>query len=119
MAVCTFAEFFGATFRRLRKEAGLSQQDVATKGGFDRSYVTLIELGKKNPTMTVTEKMASIVSPSVHHFLTELIRDMSNACQGRRDGAKCPMMSEGAVGVCTASGFQIEETKPKPTEINP
>lgn len=113
MTVCTFAEFFGSTFRRLRKEAGLSQQDVATKGGFDRSYVTLIELGKKNPTMTVTEKMASIVSPSVHHFLTELNRDMQIACQARRDGGKCPMINGKISGVCTASGQQIDEQKPE------
>lgn len=109
MAVCTFAEFFGATFRRLRKEAKLSQQDVASKGGFDRSYVTLIELGKKNPTMTVTEKMASIVNPSVYDFLTQLNNDISVECKARRGRGACPMMAEGRTGICTASGFHVVE----------
>jgi transcriptional regulator with XRE-family HTH domain len=107
MTVCSFAEFFGATFRRLRKEAGLSQQDVAAKGGFDRSYVTLIELGKKNPTMTVTEKMASIVSPSVHDFLTSLNADILTECKARRGSGRCPMMNAGETGVCTASGHHV------------
>lgn len=82
MTVCPFAECFGTTFRRLRKQAKLSQQDVATRGGFDRSYVTLIELGKKNPTMSVIEKMASVVSPTVYHFFDELVSDARK--EGRR-----------------------------------
>ena len=111
MTVCSFAEFFGATFRRLRKQAGLSQQDVAAKGGFDRSYVTLIELGKKNPTMTVTEKMASIVSPSVHDFLTQLNNDILVECKARRGSGRCPMMNAGETGVCTASGHHVTTSK--------
>lgn len=91
MTECTFAEYFGATFKRLRKDAKLSQQEVATKGGFDRSYVTLIELGKKNPTMSVIEKMASIVSLSVGDFFSEFVKDIGLDCDFKRVNGYCSM----------------------------
>lgn len=117
MTECTFAEIFGTTFRRLRKNAKLSQQEVATKGGFDRSYVTLIELGKKNPTMSVMEKMASIVSPSVREFFAELVKDIDVECKKKRDVGACSSTVTGKDS-CPISGYKYDpqSTKDVPHE---
>ena len=48
----------GANVRRLRAEKGWSQEDYADRAGIHRTYVSDIERGKRNPTITVVEKLA-------------------------------------------------------------
>ena len=42
---------FGATVRVLRNEIGISQEAFAHSCGLDRTYVSLIERGIRNPTI--------------------------------------------------------------------
>lgn len=44
---------FGAHLKKLRLEAGLSQEAFADKCGLDRTYVSGIERGVRNPTLVV------------------------------------------------------------------
>lgn len=39
---------FGDFLRTIRKQSGFSQEDLAEKAGFSRSYYTEIETGKRN-----------------------------------------------------------------------
>ena len=48
----------GKNIRRLREEKGWSQEDYADRAGIHRSYVSDIERGRRNPTITVVEKLA-------------------------------------------------------------
>ena len=48
----------GRNVRRLRVEKGWSQEDYADRAGIHRTYVSDIERGKRNPTVTVVEKLA-------------------------------------------------------------
>jgi len=48
----------GRNVRRLREERGWSQEDYADRAGIHRTYVSDIERGKRNPTVTVVEKLA-------------------------------------------------------------
>ena len=45
--------------RRLRHEKGLSQEGFAHEAGLHRTYVSDIERGARNPTITVVEKLAA------------------------------------------------------------
>lgn len=42
---------FGSRIRALRKEKGLSQEELASRAGLDRSYMGHIERGEKNITL--------------------------------------------------------------------
>ncbi|QNE32456.1 helix-turn-helix transcriptional regulator [Sphingomonas sp. NBWT7] len=44
--------------RRLREAKGWSQEDYADRAGIHRTYVSDIERAKRNPTITVVEKLA-------------------------------------------------------------
>ena len=44
--------------RSLRQEKGLSQEDYADLADIHRTYVSDIERGRRNPTITVVEKLA-------------------------------------------------------------
>lgn len=48
----------GQNVRRLRLEKGWSQEAFADEAGIHRTYVSDIERGARNPTITVVEKLA-------------------------------------------------------------
>lgn len=45
--------------RRLRTAKGLSQEQFAFEAGIHRTYVSDLERGTRNPTITVVEKLAT------------------------------------------------------------
>lgn len=49
---------FGTNVRRLRKQLGLSQEAFALEAGIDRTYVSGVERGARNPSLTVAQKFA-------------------------------------------------------------
>lgn len=48
----------GSNVRWLRLEKGWSQEDYADRAGIHRTYVSDIEGGARNPTVTVVAKLA-------------------------------------------------------------
>jgi len=56
------AQAFGLILRRERNERGLSQEALALEAGMQRNYVSLIELGKNQPTVTTIFKLAGALS---------------------------------------------------------
>ena len=48
----------GRNVRRLREAKGWSQEEYADRAGIHRTYVSDIERGRRNPTISVVEKLA-------------------------------------------------------------
>jgi transcriptional regulator with XRE-family HTH domain len=44
--------------KRLRTAAGISQEELADRCGLHRTYVSGVERGVRNPTVSVLEKLA-------------------------------------------------------------
>jgi transcriptional regulator with XRE-family HTH domain len=49
---------YGRALRIARALAGLEQQELARLAGLDASHVSLIERGKRNPTVETLEKLS-------------------------------------------------------------
>ncbi|MEA5667128.1 helix-turn-helix transcriptional regulator [Stenotrophomonas sp. MH1] len=49
---------FAGNVRRLRRERGLSQEELAEAAGVHRTYVGMIERGEKNVTIYNIERIA-------------------------------------------------------------
>ncbi len=49
---------FGARLKGLREGQGLSQEELAHRAEIHRTYVSGVERGIRNPTLTVLEKLA-------------------------------------------------------------
>lgn len=58
----TVFEAFGPVLRRQRKVRGMSQETLAFEAGIQRNYVSLIKLGRNQPTITTVFKLASALS---------------------------------------------------------
>jgi transcriptional regulator with XRE-family HTH domain len=48
-----FARAFGVVLREYRMRAGISQEELAELGDFDRTFPSLLERGMRTPTLTV------------------------------------------------------------------
>jgi transcriptional regulator with XRE-family HTH domain len=58
-----------ANVRRLRKErTGLSQEQFANEHGIDRTYISGIERGVRNPTITIVERLAAALEVDVQEL---------------------------------------------------
>lgn len=58
-----------ANMKRLRKERGWSQEDLADEAGLDRTYISGIERKVKNPTISVVERLAKALPCSLGSLL--------------------------------------------------
>ncbi|MFA7681204.1 MAG: helix-turn-helix transcriptional regulator [Pigmentiphaga sp.] len=52
------ATAFGRVLRELRKCAGLTQEQLGFEAGLERNYISLLELGERQPTMNSLFKLA-------------------------------------------------------------
>lgn len=57
-------EAFGEAVRECRAELGLSQESLAFRSGLDRTYISGIERGVRNPTLRTIFKIADALNTS-------------------------------------------------------
>ena len=55
----------GMRIRYLRKQKGLSQEDLALEAGINKNYLSDLERGTRNATITVVEKIATALEVSL------------------------------------------------------
>lgn len=67
---------FGVLLRSRRTSQGLSQEVLAHKVGLDRTYISGIERGTRNPTLTVIYQIAHGLSLSVSALVADLEEQM-------------------------------------------
>jgi transcriptional regulator with XRE-family HTH domain len=56
---------FGDRVRLMRKDLGLSQEELADKVGLHRTYIGMIERGEKNITLINIEKIAKALNADI------------------------------------------------------
>ena len=60
----------GENVKRLRTAAGLSQEQFAFEADMHRTYVSGVERGLRNPTVTVLERMAQALKVKTQDLLS-------------------------------------------------
>lgn len=70
------SEHFGLAVRNIRKRTGITQEELAHLAKIDRTYMSAIERGKKNPSIRVIYQLSQglgvAVSDIVHEFEKEI-----------------------------------------------
>lgn len=56
---------FGNRIRELRQAKGMTQEDLADRCGLFRTYMSRIETGKANPTLTMIHALADSIGVPV------------------------------------------------------
>lgn len=72
---------FGEALREVRSGRGLSQQDLALESELDRTYISLLERGLRQPTITTLIALADAldVDPTVLVKRTTLLLNKSES----------------------------------------
>ncbi len=68
------ADSFGETIRRIRKEKHLSQEQLAFESRLDRTYISLLERGLRQPTL----KTLFQISKTLQTPPSEVVRQMED-----------------------------------------
>jgi transcriptional regulator with XRE-family HTH domain len=61
----------GLNVRKFREERGLSQEGLAFECGIHRTYISGVERGVRNPTITVLQKIAKALKQPPGRLLDE------------------------------------------------
>lgn len=64
-----FSNKFGIYVRNVRKEKGLTQEELAFKTGLHSTYIGHIETGTYTPSIFVVWKIAEVLKMSLSDFL--------------------------------------------------
>jgi DNA-binding XRE family transcriptional regulator len=59
----------GKNVRQWRIAAGLTQTSAAKRSGMNRSYLSHLESGRRNPTLATLERLAKILNVAPGYFL--------------------------------------------------
>jgi len=63
------AQKFGENMKKIRLEKGMSQGDICRTLGLDRAYISNVENGKQNLTISTMEKVAKALEVNIDILL--------------------------------------------------
>ena len=59
----------GLNVQRMRREKGWSQEGLAFESGLHRTYISGIERGVRNPTITIVQRLAKTLGTNMGSLL--------------------------------------------------
>lgn len=66
---------FGYAVRRIRQDRHISQEQLADRCGLHRTYISDVELGKRNVSLENIEKMAHAFGITMAELFTEVEKE--------------------------------------------
>jgi transcriptional regulator with XRE-family HTH domain len=70
-----FAVAFGRALRRLRKERGFTQEELGFEAELRRTFISILELGQQQPTLTTICKIAKVFGMQPSELLREVEKE--------------------------------------------
>lgn len=62
----------GIKLKKIRREKGISQEELAHKAEINRSYLSMVENGHSSPTMDVVQRLAEGLGVSIWLLLSDM-----------------------------------------------
>ncbi len=72
---------FGQVVRKFRTDRQFSQEALADAAGLHRTYISLLERGLRNPSLTVIQQIAAALKVG----MAEMIRALEDGMKGKAD----------------------------------
>jgi len=67
---------FGRVLRRLRQKKGLTQEELGLDADLRRTFVSILELGQQQPTLTTILKLAKVLEVRPSKILELVEREL-------------------------------------------
>jgi len=82
---------FGKVLREIRQKHSLSQEDLGFESGYHRTYISLLERGRKSPSLNTVFQLAAALGVSPSEIVKRTEDRVSqvrrrNAEEGRKKG---------------------------------
>jgi len=74
--VAELAPSVGRVIRRLRETSGLSQEALAEQAGLHRTYISLVERGRRNISVDALSQVAEALGVYASRVIAEAERDV-------------------------------------------
>ncbi len=65
-------EQFGKNLKEARNLKGISQEDLALSLGFDRTYISMLERGKRNPSLFTLHKISHFLDIEILTLVADI-----------------------------------------------
>ena len=73
------ADNFGTVLKRLRKQALLSQEQLGFEAGLERNFISMLELGQRQPTLTTIEKISVALKMTASELVAQVEAESTNS----------------------------------------
>lgn len=70
---------FGRVLRRMRRNAGLTQEQLGLEADLRRTYVSLLELGQQQPSLTTILKLADALGRRPGELIDQTVFELERA----------------------------------------
>ena len=74
---------FGRVLRQLRLKAGLTQEQLGFEADLRRTYISILEIGQQQPTLTTILKLAKGLGKSAAELITMVEAEIGKKRQKR------------------------------------
>lgn len=74
-------KIFGKALRRIRREMQLSQEELSFRAEISKSYISLLELGQRSPTLDSLSKISFGLKMELGCLLTLLAEEIRQKAQ--------------------------------------
>ena len=71
---------FGVVLRKLRMEAALTQEELGFEADLRRTYVSVLELGQQQPSLTTILKLSKALKLSAMDLMA-MVEEEINSCR--------------------------------------
>jgi transcriptional regulator with XRE-family HTH domain len=68
---------FGKTLRRLRVTKNLTQEQLGLEAGLRRTFISSLELGQKQPSISTIQKLAVVLEISMSKLIQQVEKDLN------------------------------------------
>lgn len=71
-------EAFGLVLRKLRIDKGLSQERLALEGNLDRTFISMLERGLRQPSLTTLIHISNVLGISASDLMAAIEQQMNS-----------------------------------------
>lgn len=75
---------FGRVLRHLRQEAGLTQEELGFEADLRRTYISILELGQQQPSLSTVLKLAKALNQPGSTLVGMVETELANGSKRKR-----------------------------------